>query len=318
VLDPSEGSIVENKKMSVQIKPYDVSTDYDRIGKFLLDTYTPGDFFLNWPQPRWEYMHYHSLVQDVDLSKIRIAEDDGKVIGLIHFEHVENQVFFQLDPEYSQLSAVFLDYAEANLRGKSAKDGRENLVAFIHEHHRSLISLVRERGYKPFPDHAEEHSNMVLDQTIPDAPLPEGFFIQSLEEENDFRKINQVLWRGFNHEGPAPEEHIQSRKDMQQAPNFRRDLNIVVVAPEGHFVSYSGIWYVDAKKVAYVEPVATDPEYRRMGLGKAAVLECIRRVKKLGAEVAWVGSGQEFYTAIGFKKRFEVVPWVKYFEEISR
>ena len=300
--------------MSIQIRPYVFETDYARIGQFLLDTYTPGEFFLNWLQPRWEYMHYHSLIEDVDLTKIRIAEQDGRILGVVHFEHVENQVYFQIDPQHIDLLVILLDYAEANLRGKSAKDGRENLVAFIHENHRALISLVRERGYQQFPDHADEHLNMVLDQTIPDTPLPEGFSLQSLAEENDFRKINQVLWRGFNHEGLAPEEYIQSRKDMQQAPNFRKDLNIVAVAPEGHFVAYSGIWYVEANQVAYVEPVATDPDYRRMGLGKAAVLECIRRVKELGAEVAWVGSGQEFYKAIGFKKRFELVPWVKYFD----
>ena len=164
-------------------------------------------------------------------------------------------------------------------------------------------------------DYSEEHSRIVLDKTIPEVLLPEGFTIKSLAEENDFHKINQVLWRGFNHEGPAPEEEVQGRREMQQAPNFRKDLNIVVVAPEGHYVSYSGIWYVEDNRLAYVEPVATDPDYRRMGLGKAAVLECVRRVSELGAEVVWVGSGQEFYKAIGFTKMFAIHPWVKYFEE---
>lgn len=44
----------------------------------------------------------------------------------------------------------------------------------------------------------------------------------------------------------------------------------------------------------YVEPVATDPDYRRMDLGKAAVLEGIRRCGELGAEVAYVGSVKDF------------------------
>jgi GNAT superfamily N-acetyltransferase len=43
------------------------------------------------------------------------------------------------------------------------------------------------------------------------------------------------------------------------------------------------------------ERVATDPDFRRMGLGMASVLESLRRAAELGAEVAWVGSGQEFY-----------------------
>ena len=71
---------------------------------------------------------------------------------------------------------------------------------------------------------------------------------------------------------------------------------------------------MESNHVAYIEPVATDPDYRRMGLGKAAVLECVRRSSILGADVAWVGSGLEFYLAIGFKKMFDVFPWVKYFD----
>ena len=70
-------------------------------------------------------------------------------------------------------------------------------------------------------------------------------------------------------------------------------------------MSYAGIWYVPENGFAYVEPVATDPDYRRKGLGAAAVLESLRRVQTEGAQIAWVGSDQEFYQAIGFEKKFQ-------------
>jgi predicted N-acetyltransferase YhbS len=47
--------------------------------------------------------------------------------------------------------------------------------------------------------------------------------------------------------------------------------------------------------------VATDPAYRRIGLGRAAVLEAIKRCGKLGAKRAFVGSSQQFYYSIGFR-----------------
>ncbi len=142
--------------------------------------------------------------------------------------------------------------------------------------------------------------------------LPEGFHLQSLADENDLRKINQVLWRGFNHQGPPPEEEIEGRKEAQAAPNFRHDLTIVAVAPSGDYVSFCGIWYVPENRLTYVEPVATDPDFRRMGLGKAVVLEGIRRTVPLGSEVAWVGSEQKFYEAIGFTKSYQAEAWIKY------
>jgi predicted N-acetyltransferase YhbS len=300
--------------LTIRIRPYVHDDDYDRVGDFLFATFQHGDFFINWLQPRWEYMHYHSYIKELDLSKIGIAEDDGEIVGVVHFEGQEGQIYFQVHPEQDSVKKSLLNYAEETFRGKSTKDGRACLALFINEHDTALEAMAKEHGFEKHPEFSEEHSRIVLDHPIPEVQLPEGFALQSLADENDFHKINQVLWRGFNHEGPPPEEYVQSRKDMQKAPNFRQDLNIVVVAPEGHFVSYSGIWYVEANRVGYVEPVATDPDYRRMGLGKAAVLECVRRVAALGAEVAWVGSGQEFYKAIGFTKTFDVHAWVKYYE----
>jgi predicted N-acetyltransferase YhbS len=58
--------------------------------------------------------------------------------------------------------------------------------------------------------------------------------------------------------------------------------------------------------------VCTDPAYRLKGLGKAAVLEGIRRCGELGAEVAYVGSVFPIYRSIGFKKLFSCNCWIKY------
>ena len=124
-------------------------------------------------------------------------------------------------------------------------------------------------------------------------------------------QINRVLWRGFNHEGPAPEQYVAGRADVEKAPLYRPELTVMVQAPDGNLVSYCGIWYVPANRLAYVEPVATDPDYRRRGLARAAVLEAIRRAGLLGATRAIVGSGLAFYHAIGFRPIYTSYPWHK-------
>jgi len=136
---------------------------------------------------------------------------------------------------------------------------------------------------------------------------------QCLADENDLNKINRVLWRDFNHEG-EPDEDFSGRKLMQSAPNFRKDLNVVVVDPDGNYVSYCGMWYDGVNKIAYVEPVVTDPDYRKLGLGKAVVLEGIRRCKDLGATKAYVSSKNQFYFRIGFEIAYKMEDWLKYFE----
>jgi predicted N-acetyltransferase YhbS len=99
---------------------------------------------------------------------------------------------------------------------------------------------------------------------------------------------------------------------MFDTPTARRDLKIAVAAPNGDFVAFCGMFYQPDQHFAYVEPVATDPDYRLLGLGKAAVLEGIRRCALLGAREAFVGSDQLFYLAIGFEISYHSVCWVKY------
>jgi predicted N-acetyltransferase YhbS len=145
--------------------------------------------------------------------------------------------------------------------------------------------------------------------------VPDGFCLKSLQEENDLPKVNRVLWRGFDHEGEPPPESVEDRAKMQSGPHFRKDLNIVVQAQDGHFVSFAGTWYEPTNRIAYVEPVATDPDYRRRGLGRAAVLEGVRRCTELGATVAYVGSDLTFYRAIGFARIYTSQCWTKQLEE---
>jgi predicted N-acetyltransferase YhbS len=71
------------------------------------------------------------------------------------------------------------------------------------------------------------------------------------------------------------------------------------------------MWYVPENRVAMLEPLATAPDFRRMGLGSAVVLESMRRVQALGAEVCWVGSGLPIYLAVGFEEKFTIFPWAK-------
>jgi GNAT superfamily N-acetyltransferase len=109
-------------------------------------------------------------------------------------------------------------------------------------------------------------------------------------------------------------EEFESRRMMFDTPKARRDLKIAVVAPDGNLVSFCGMFYEPTGRFGYVEPVATDPLYRRMGLGKAAVLEGIRRCYELGATTAYVGNDLPIYLATGFKVIYTSQCWKKYLE----
>lgn len=287
--------------MNTSTRAYRVPDDYTVVDRFLVELYEPADRLAHWLQPRWEYMHSHPYVENVDLQRIGIAADDDAVVGVVHPEHSPAFCYFQIRPGRSDVKMMLVEWAEAHLGGWSS-DLKGTVVGFfIDDIDVESQTILTQRGYSTFSDWGEHHARMRLDVPLPRTSMQEGFRLQSLADENDLAKVNRVLRRGFGHEGPAPEDGISSRARAQQTPNYHKELNIVAVAPDGSYAAYAGIWYVPENKVAYVEPVATDPDYRRMGLGKAVVLEAILRTRELGAEVAWVGSEQEFYLDMGFE-----------------
>ncbi|MGC1120447.1 MAG: GNAT family N-acetyltransferase [Candidatus Methanofastidiosia archaeon] len=257
-------------------------------------------------------MHYTFDLKEPDLERFGIWEDSGEIVGVAHIEDRFGTVYFEIHPDFTHLKSEMLEYAETHLSAELSS-GRRYIRALISDLDSKFEAVAASHGYKQDTNSPEYFSQFTMVNPFPQITLRDGFRLKSLEDDNDLPKVNRVLYRGFNHPGEVPADLVESRKRVQSAPNFRKDLNIVVESPEGKFVSYAGMWHEKVNKVAYVEPVATDPDYRFMGLGKAAVLEGLRRCGTLGATVAFVGSGQTFYETIGFRRIFAYYPWIRYF-----
>jgi predicted N-acetyltransferase YhbS len=300
--------------MSVILRKYDVSKDFKLVGDFLVENYRPDNRDGNFLQPAWEYMHSHPWLDEKSLDNIGIWEDSGRIVGVVHYEMYLGEAFFDIHPGYPHLKPKMLEHAERHLYGKT-QDRRRYVKAFINDFDKEFKALVKSRGYKKDDAHARPMSQLTITNPFrPIISLPDGFRLKSLAEDNDLAKIDRALWRGFNHGDEPPAIDFEGRKKMQSVPNFRKDLNIIIIAPDGNYVAYAGTWFEATNKFAYVEPVATDPDYRRRGLGKATVLEGIRRCGELGAQVAYVGSVQPFYQAMGFKRLYTCNCWTKYLD----
>ncbi|KPJ60598.1 MAG: hypothetical protein AMJ46_06295 [Latescibacteria bacterium DG_63] len=299
--------------MSIILRKYSSPDDFKSVGDFLIEHFQPENKDGNWLQPAWEYMHGHPYLDESSLDKIGIWEDGGKIVSVVHYEHRLGEAFFEIHPDYLRLKPVMLEYAEDHLYAETGT-GQKYLRAYVNESDLEFKALVKSRGYAIAEQYTRPMLQFSILQPLPEIHLPDGLQMKSLAEDNDLMKIHRVLWRGFNHPGDPPEEGIKDRAKMQSTPNFRKNLTIVVEAPNGDFASFCGMWYEPVNKIAYVEPVATDPDFRRMGLGKAAVCEGIRRCRDLGATVAFVGSDQEFYKSIGFMKIFDANCWIKYLQ----
>ncbi|MFH1313465.1 MAG: GNAT family N-acetyltransferase [Candidatus Eisenbacteria bacterium] len=292
--------------MKIRMRRYRHEDDYERVGQFLVRTYQATGNHINWLQPRWEYMHYHPLIRDVDLGPIGIWEAEDEIVGVVHPEHRMGTVYLEVDPAHAMLKGEMVEYAGKQLAVVS--EGVRALRIFVDDSDSEFQQLAAGMGYEKTAG-SEEMTRLTVPDPFPEITLPKGFHLKSLADDNDLWKVHTVLWRGFDHGDDPPDEELDDRRFMQSAPNFRKDLNIVVEAPDGRFAAYCGMWYEPVHRVAYVEPVATDPDFRRMGLGKAAVMEGVRRCGAEGATVAYVGMALPIYLSIGFKRMYKQSMW---------
>ncbi len=267
--------------------------DYRKVLDFLLrinqdELVTPGFVW-----GRWEWMFSLPYLDVSGLHKIMVWEEDDQIVAVATYESNLGNAYFLVDKQYAFLKGEMLQKAKENL----SVDG--HLKALISDTDTNFRQIATNQGFAPIDD---GECTAIYEIGEISYSLPQGYQVVSLCEVFDLHKYNRVLWRGFNHPGDAPEtkEQLEDRRISLSGPNVNLNLNIAVVAPNGEFVSYCGMWYDPSTDYCLVEPVATDPDYRKMGLGKAAVLEGIKRSGKLGAKRALVGSSQEFYYRIGF------------------
>jgi len=299
--------------MSIRLRNYNYPEDYYRVSDFLIAHHQPGNKDGNWLEPEWEYMHFHPMLDESNLNRIAIWETEEEIVAVCNYELRLGEAYFQIRPDYHFLKEEMLDETEKRFTAISRKGGRRYLGAYINDYDHDFLNLAKKRGYEKEAQNDRPTTRFDISEDFPSITLPQGFRLTSLADECDWAKVHRVIWRGFNHEGEPPpgEEELESRRKMFDTPKARRDLKIAVVAPNGDFVAFCGMFYEANARFGYVEPVATDPDYRRMGLGKAAVLEGIRRCGELGARVAYVGSTQPFYLSIGFKLVYNTECWVK-------
>lgn len=299
--------------MPAQLGSYEHARDYARVSAFLIRHHEPGNRDGNWLEPAWEYMHFHPALEPQWLDRIGIWEEGGEIVGVAHYEWRLGGAFLQFHPAYRALREEMLAHAETHLTARREADGRRYLHAFVNDQDAAFLALVQARGYVREPGEDRPMARLRVPSPFPEIALPPGFARTSLAEEPDWGKVHRALWRGFNHEGepPAGEEELAERRRMFDTPKVRRELKIAVRAPNGEFVAFCGTFYEPGGRFGYVEPVATDPDYRRMGLGRAAVMEGVRRCAALGATDAYVGSDQPFYLALGFEVIYTSQCWRK-------
>ncbi|MFD8499072.1 GNAT family N-acetyltransferase [Amycolatopsis sp. NPDC059657] len=112
----------------------------------------------------------------------------------------------------------------------------------------------------------------------------------------------------------------ESYEGVRQTAAYRADLHLLVEAPDGTMACSTIMWLDEVNKTAEFEPVGTHPGYRRLGLGRAMLLQGMRLARDAGAThmtVACLGApghpnARGLYYGVGFRELSRDAPLIKF------
>lgn len=293
-------------------------TDIHLIWDFMVETYEPDRG--NGPAaPFFEYALASSWMDKNYLAMDRIWLDDGRVVAFAFYEASVTDVYVNLLPGYEALADEIVAYGET---GMPHFGGEKAFVLFPGQ--TALIDAVVRRGYALESEEPEYEFDFAAADL--DRPIPEGFHLLD-PLDCDAEKLARCFWKGFGHAERAPFENWTDRVPGEEwgpqrsyygilgeclapPPHSTYAYNVVIADEAGECACFSGMWWVEKNGLAYMEPLCTIPEYRRMGLAEAALSEHVRRLRPLGARIM-TGGGDPFYRRIGYSRMIRWQRWRK-------
>jgi mycothiol synthase len=100
---------------------------------------------------------------------------------------------------------------------------------------------------------------------------------------------------------------VEWRARTLHMPLYIPELDIVAVAPDGRLAAFCVGWALPDQTEAQVEPPGVHPDFQHLGLGRAVLLEGLRRMQMIGARHAHVETysvndpARGLYESVGFR-----------------
>ncbi|MBN2005671.1 MAG: GNAT family N-acetyltransferase [Anaerolineae bacterium] len=150
--------------------------------------------------------------------------------------------------------------------------------------------------------------------------LPTGFVIRPLAGAGEVEAYVALHRDVFLTKNMTPEW----RARVLRCPEYTPDLDLVAVAPDGRLAAFCVGWLdkTDAANIAgQIEPLGVHADFRSLGLGRAILSECLRRLHRYGVEGVYVETDKYcnaalgVYEAVGFRTIRDVLVYGKDYDE---
>ena len=290
---------------NLTLRPYQSEDDFWRMRRFLREVFLlDSRRSLSWPVTRLDYWRWHGILNlgdgTLENDVFLWETSEGEIAAFLNRESA-GQAYLQVHPAYktAPLEAEMIAVAEERLKTAGQGSGAE-LTVWCHSDDTQRQALLAKRGYAQNTDRVDIAWRRDLRLPIPQPQPPPGYSLRHLGEAGELQERVWASWMAFH--GDEPDERYDPDRswylNLQSAPLYRRDLDLVAIAPSGEIAAFITIWYDDATRMGYYEPVGTVPQHQRRGLARALSYEGMHRLKQRGADLAVVGGESEAANAL--------------------
>ncbi len=305
-----------NSKLNWTSRYYENEDDLIQIQNLLMEGRAQTD--------DWRYPHigdllfwYFMIVCHLNTKEhIRLWHAGDKLVGYAILG--EDPSFdCQVLPEYAWrgIEAEALAWTEERI-GELCKTNSEmwggHLVSGSRQDDANRIAFLEEHGFRQGGEFSEVNMLCSLEEPIAEAVIPPDCQVRAMADPAEGGYPGEIsnraaaqrdVWQPWTVGNVSDEDYAT----FMRLPGYRGELDIVAVTPDGIMAAYVNGWVDPVNKIGDFGPLGAREAYRRKGLTRAVLLECLRKMQGLGMNRVSVSTGVSntpairLYELVGFK-----------------
>lgn len=258
-----------------------------------------GSYYVHRGDLNW-WLYYPPL-EGAFWDQIYLWDDPaqpGRLLGwvLLSPDWVGFDVYVQPELRGSPFAQELYLWAEERALKIARESGKQTIyVLWVFHDDDVLDGHFRQRGYRLCRGYV--HLTRTLEEDIPAAQLADGYVVRECQGVAEVDARARAQYGSFGSSAPF-ERYVERFTNFMRSPAYTPELDIVAVAPDGQVGSFCIVWPDEVNRIGLFEPVGTHPDFQRKGLGKAVMLEGLRRLQERGMKSAIVSTFEDHPAAI--------------------
>ena len=274
--------------MKATLRTCSTEDNFFRTRNFLREVFLLNDSLEHsWNIARLDYWRWHFIqtchvCESLEKGMTLWETSDGRIAAALN-DLGGGEIRMHVHPHFrsGELEDEMLAFAEEHY-AEETENGKY-IIAPVFTDDPLRLEVLTRRGFTKRPGW-NHHYRRDLTAPLPVPPTPSGYIIRSMGDESEHASRSWCSWRAFHSDEPASnyDGDYSWYRNVQSSPLYRRDLDIVAAAPDGSIAAFCICYYDDYTRSAVTVLVGVATEHWRRGLGKAVVLEGMRRLQYLG------------------------------------